>query len=253
MSRTLIGLAAAAALVLAACAQSPETVADNEVLPAVEDEATPTQAPPPRQEAAPARTPTARTYPAPAPAEQTRTASSTARPSMSTLPEGTILEVEISTRLSSGASLVGDIFMAEVVEDVRNSSGRVIPAGSTIHGAVSEVHKAKRGAGAATLGLTFTRIDLPGGFSSPLAASLFEETASKKKKNAAVIGGSAAGGAVLGRILGKDTKGAVIGSIIGGAIGTGVVLSKEGEQVDLPVGTALSIRLDDPLKVPGPA
>ncbi|MFQ5701867.1 MAG: hypothetical protein ACE5HU_08505 [Acidobacteriota bacterium] len=261
MSRTIIGLTAAVALALAGCAQSPDNAAENEVTPAVQEESAPTQAqaPAPAPARAPARTPTPTAAPSPkaAPshthAEPRRTASLPKRPSMTTLPEGTILEVQLNSRLSSGANRVGDTFMAEVIEDVRGRSGRVIPAGSTIYGTVSEVKKAKRGAGRASLGITFTQIDLPGGFSSPISASLYEESESKKKKNAAIIGGGAAGGAVLGRILGKNTKGAVIGSIVGGAIGTGVVLSKKGEQVELPAGTVLSIRLDEPLKVPSPA
>jgi outer membrane lipoprotein SlyB len=83
-----------------------------------------------------------------------------------------------------------------------------------------------------------------------IVAGLSQKSGSKKKRNAAIIGGSAAGGALLGRMIGKDTKGAVVGAIAGGAVGTGVVMSKEGEQVKLPAGTEMTIKLEESIRVP---
>ena len=167
-----------------------------------------------------------------------------------TVPGGTLIELTLNDSLGSAHSQVGDGFTARVASAVIVDGRKVIPAGSTVRGTVREVRAAKRGAGNASLTLGFTRIELPGGYSSTISASLTDRSESKKKRNAAIIGGSAAGGAVLGRVLGKDTKGAVVGSVVGGAIGTGVVLSKEGEQVDLPEGTQIAIQLDSSIKVP---
>jgi len=133
---------------------------------------------------------------------------------------------------------------AVVAEDVMVGGRPVIPAGSNVRGSVKEVQAAKRGAGNASMMLSFDRLQTPSGASADIVASLSEQTESKKKRNAAIIGGSAAGGALLGRIIGKDTKGAVVGTLVGGAIGTGVVMSKEGEQVNLPSGMELNVRLD---------
>lgn len=167
-----------------------------------------------------------------------------------TVPGGTLIHLTLNDSLGSAHSRVGDGFTARVASAVIVDGRKVIPAGSTVRGTVREVRAAKRGAGNASLTLGFTRIDLPGGYSSEISASLTDRSESKKRRNAAIIGGSAAGGAVLGRVLGKDTKGAVVGSVVGGAIGTGVVLSKEGEQVDLPEGTPIAIQLDSSIKVP---
>ena len=98
--------------------------------------------------------------------------------------------------------------------------------------------------------LAFTGIELPDERPFPMTASFAERTQSQKKRNAAIIGGSAAGGALLGRIFGKDTKGAVVGAIVGGAAGTGVVMAKNGEQVNFPAGNPVAIRLEQSIEVP---
>ena len=210
MNRRLVPMVFAAALAAAACGQSPEKVQR-----AASDEAD-----------RPTRVQTL------------------------AIPEGTVIELTLNDSLGSGHSQPGDGFTARVASAVIVDGKKVIPAGSTVRGTVREVRAAKRGAGNASLTLAFTRIDLPGGYSTAISASMTDRSESKKKRNAAIIGGSAAGGAVLGRVLGKDTKGAVVGGVVGGAIGTGVVLSKEGEQVDLPEGTEIAIQLDSSIKVP---
>jgi hypothetical protein len=230
MRKTVLALFSAAILVLAGCGQAgqntQEGAAEN-VATAGGSSSTPQQK-------------TAR----PAPVQQA------SRPSTVTVPEGTSIAIQLKSTLNSGSNQVGDAFTASVVEPVVVDGHEVIPAGSTVHGTVQAVTAAKRGAGNASMTIAFSRLDLPGGQSSPMVASMSQQTASKKGRNAGIIGGSAAGGALLGRILGKDTKGAVVGSIVGGAIGTGVVMSKEGAQVNLPAGTDLTIQLDEALKVP---
>jgi hypothetical protein len=115
---------------------------------------------------------------------------------------------------------------------------------------VKSAAAAKRGAGNASLKLAFVGIELPDEETVAMSASFADQTKSQKKRNAAIIGGSAAGGALLGRILGKDTKGAVVGALAGGAVGTGVVMSKNGEQVNLPAGSQIALRLEESIEVP---
>jgi hypothetical protein len=71
---------------------------------------------------------------------------------------------------------------------------------------------------------------------------------STKGKDAQKIGIGAGAGAVVGGLLG-GRKGAAIGAAAGGAGGTGVVLATKGEEVRLPSGTALNLRLTEPLTV----
>jgi len=166
-----------------------------------------------------------------------------------TVPVGTLIDVRLNDPLGSATSRVGDTFTASTLDDVVVAGEVAIPRGSRISGTVTEAKEAPRGAGNARLTLAFGQLTLPGGYSTRIVASLSERSGSKKGRNAGIIGGSAAGGALLGRILGKDTRGAVVGSIVGGAIGTAVVVSKEGEQVELPSGTVLTIELEQPTPV----
>lgn len=166
------------------------------------------------------------------------------------VPAGTPLQIRLSRTLNSGSVAQGSAFSANVVDDVLVGGEVAIPGGSTVHGVVSHVRAAKKGAGKAEMTLEFTELELPGGGTTPLSASLSQQSESQKGRNGAIIGGSAAGGALLGKLIGKDTKDAVVGSIVGGAIGAGIVLSQEGEQVNLPAGTVIAIQLDRAAEVP---
>lgn len=166
------------------------------------------------------------------------------------VPAGTPMQIRLARTLNSGSVSQGSAFSATVVDDVTVDDEVAIPAGATVHGVVSHVRAAKKGAGKAEMTLRFTELELPGGEATSLSATISQQSESQKGRNAAIIGGSAAGGALLGKLIGKDTKDAVVGSIVGGAIGTGVVLSKEGEQVNLPAGTVIAIQLDRAAEVP---
>jgi hypothetical protein len=163
---------------------------------------------------------------------------------------GTELTLALDTSLSSETSHVGDTFSATVVDPIVMENREVIPAGSRIEGRVTDASPAKRGAGEARLALSFGALRLASGYHTDIVGSFQEVSASKKGRNAAVIGGSAAGGALLGRILGKDTRSTVIGAIIGGGIGTAVLVGKEREQAVLPADTPFGIRLEQAIQVP---
>jgi hypothetical protein len=79
-----------------------------------------------------------------------------------------------------------------------------------------------------------------------------QEAQGTKKKDATKIGIPAAGGAVIGAIAGGK-KGAAIGGAIGGGAGTAAVLATRGDEVELPVGGRISVRLTAPLIVRVPA
>ena len=166
------------------------------------------------------------------------------------VPSGTELTLALDTPLSSETSQVGDAFTATVVEPIVIENREVIPAGSTIEGKITEATPAKRGAGEARLAMTFGALKLAGGYYTNIVGSFQEVSESKKGRNAAVIGGSAAGGALLGRILGKDTRSTVIGAIVGGGIGTAVLVGREREQAVLPADTPFGIRLEQTIQVP---
>jgi hypothetical protein len=66
------------------------------------------------------------------------------------------------------------------------------------------------------------------------------------KGDAGRIGAGAGVGAIIGGILG-GFKGVLTGILVGGG---GVIAATEGQDVTLPAGTILRVRLDTPLIVP---
>ncbi len=166
------------------------------------------------------------------------------------VPAGTVMEVELLEGLSSQTSEVGDIFRARVASDVASDGAVGIPAGSEIVGVVTEAVPLGKVGGRAKLVLKFTDLVLPNGRTVPIDASLVQQGANETRKDAATIGGAAAGGAILGRVLSKKdrSKGTVIGAIIGAAAGA-VLASRNGDEVVIPEGTKLDLKLDDELEV----
>ena len=57
-------------------------------------------------------------------------------------------------------------------------------------------------------------------------------------------------GAVAGRIIGGNTKGAVIGGVVGAGGGTAVAIETASRDVVVNAGTPLTITLTGPLTVP---
>jgi Zn-dependent protease with chaperone function len=162
-----------------------------------------------------------------------------------TVPSGTVLIISFQQTLSSANSQPGDSFTARVVEPVSLNGRVAIAAGSTISGRVVDVQSSKR-FGRAQLNLEFTSLQVASGRESPISASFHGQGESQTKKDAATIGGAAAAGAVVGRAIGKDSESTVLGAVVGGAIGTGIAARNRGQDVTLPEGIAVEIRLDAP-------
>jgi hypothetical protein len=207
----------------------PEATEPAPAAPAEEPEPLPA---PPAEEPAP-----------PEPAPQTVTTV--------TLPAGTQLDVELTRTLASNTSAPGDAFRVRVDRDVMEDGTVAIPAGSEILGQVTEAVPLKKIGGQARLGLRFTDLVLPSGKTVPIDASFLQEGRNETGRDAATIGGAAAGGAILGRILNKGgrSKGSILGAIIGAAAGTAIASRTPGEEVVLPQGSVVTLRLDRPIDV----
>lgn len=167
-----------------------------------------------------------------------------------TVPQGTALHVEMLDTVSRAGSAVGDAVAARVTEDVVVDQKVLIPAGSTVSGQVVAARKLKAIGGRALLRVVFESVDLPEG-DAAIHASWGREGKSETKKDVATIGGATAGGALLGRVLSKDheARGTAVGAIVGGAAGTAIAAGTKGEEVVLPAGAQLALRLDAPVTV----
>ena len=192
------------------------------------------------------------------PAEKTdQPATGSSRPSAPavarvTVAQGTEIHVTLSTEIGSETSQPGDSLNATTTNAVVSGGSVAIPAGSTIFGRVTAVTPASKGLHISEKGgavsIAFSKVTTPGGYSTPLDASLVS-MASSTGKTAGIIGGSAAGGAILGKDLGGSTKDAAIGAVVGGGIGTGIAAGTKGKKLVIPAGTQLVLTLDQPLTI----
>jgi hypothetical protein len=161
------------------------------------------------------------------------------------VPLGTELDVRLDRALSSDTAQVEDRFEATTAVDLRENGRVLIPAGSRVRGVVTAVRNAGRFERKGELQLSFDQITV-NGRNYPLRATVTEALESGGyRDDAEKIGAGAAVGAILGGILG-GVKGAITGILIGGG---GVVAATEGEDVNLPAGTILRVRLDQDLDV----
>jgi len=163
------------------------------------------------------------------------------------LPEGTEIVLRLDDSLSSKTARREDRFDATVLRAVRGRErDRVaIPAGARVRGIVRDVEGAQRPSKAGRLDLDFDtlyldreRLDL-----RARVVSISEDDRREGPSTAGKAGIGATLGAILGGVLG-GSKGAMIGILVGG---TGAVAGTKGEEVDLPAGTVVRIRLERPL------
>jgi hypothetical protein len=161
------------------------------------------------------------------------------------VPSGTELDVRLERALDSDTAQVEDRFEATTVVDLRENGQLLIPAGSRVRGVVTAVKNAGRIERKGELQLSFDQITV-NGRNYPIRGTVTQALeAGGYREDAEKIGAGAAVGAILGGILG-GVKGAITGILIGGG---GVVAATEGEDVNLPAGTILRVRMDQDLDV----
>ena len=163
---------------------------------------------------------------------------------------GAAMEVRLDTALDSATATVGQAVSATLDADLTDGGGHVVlPRGTKLTGTVTEAVSARKVKKKSSLAYQLTKATLPDGSTVAVSAGQRLEGKGYTKKDGAIIGGSAAGGAVLGQILGGDSKSTAEGAILGGAIGAGVAMSKKGEDVQVDAGTIVSLPLESPVTV----
>jgi hypothetical protein len=168
-----------------------------------------------------------------------------------TLPAGTDIEVELVDGVSSKTSQVNDAVHARVTKPVMLDGFTLIPAGALVQGTVTEAVSLKKIGGTASLGLRFDTVEAGTDGSIAILVELHQKGKSETGKDAGTIAGATAGGALLGRLLSKHdkTKGTLIGAAVGAAAGTGAAAATKGQEVELPAGTPLALKLSEPVHV----
>ena len=169
-----------------------------------------------------------------------------------TVPVGVELRTRLQKSLSTATSRVGDKFTVTVVDPVVHRGYVAIPAGAVLEGIVELVDRSEsRTDRKARMVLAFERLEIRGEYEA-IEATVVDasgndlETGIGDEKTK--IGVGAGIGTILGAVLGGK-KGAVVGAVLGGA---GAILATGSEDIELPRGTVLTVRLDQDVTVPVP-
>jgi hypothetical protein len=224
--------------------------------PAVAAESTVAMTPqaPPETPATPPAATTTKPAPKTTPKPKTAAAPAVAEKSIS-LPAGTEFEVELVTPIKTDSSSVGDKIEGKLLAPLVAEDMVIAKQGAAIRGEITELVRAskdKSEEGRASVKLAFTSLETVDGEKS-LDATVTNVTplqaSGTTKRDALMIGGGAALGAVLGKVIGKDTKGAVIGAVAGAAVGTGGVLLSKGHELNLPAGSKITLKSEQPVTI----
>ena len=157
------------------------------------------------------------------------------------IPVGQELDVRLQTTLDSETAQVEDRFEATTVVDLLQGDRVLVPAGSIVRGIVRAVDRASRTDRTGELTVAFDEI-VVNGSSYPMRANPVDTIKSEGVKGE--LGKIAAGagvGGIVGGIIG-GVKGAITGILIGAG---GTIAATEGNDVELPVGTVMRLRLDE--------
>jgi hypothetical protein len=161
------------------------------------------------------------------------------------IPVGTEFDVSLQSALNSKTSHVEDRFEATTMVDLMAGDRVLVPAGSVMRGVISSVTPATRLERKGSLTVAFDQITIKGR-AYPIRATVTQALESEGiEGEAAKIGTGAGVGAIIGGIIG-GFKGALAGILIGAG---GTIAATEGEDVELPPGTTLRVRMDAPLVV----
>jgi type IV secretion system protein VirB10 len=206
---------------------------------------------------------------APAPATPPPAAAAPAPPDNSKIlvPAETTIPLILNSTLNSRTAYVGQPIYCETIYPITVGNHMVIPVGSSVKGAVTQVVRPGRIKGRAQVGLRFEELVLPNGTTVPLRATLAGlgtagkegfnsnegkiEGQSSKGKDAGTVARTTIPGAEIGTIVGAakgaPLEGLGIGAGAGAATGLVWVLATRGQEVVLPRGTSLDLQLSAPI------
>ncbi|HKQ79519.1 MAG TPA: hypothetical protein VJ810_37850 [Blastocatellia bacterium] len=178
----------------------------------------------------------------------------------SVIPDGTVLVIEMDTKLNSGTTQVSDQFMARVATPVIDAGGRtLLQSGTVIVGHVASVKKAKWGHRSGELGLSFDWVEFGDGKKIPIRGTLVSgsnpidgegelRAKSAARRDVLVTTGGAVAGAGIGMVTGTSL---LIGGGAGAAAGLTLVLAMKGKNVDIDPGERFNLQLVQPMSLTG--
>jgi hypothetical protein len=172
-----------------------------------------------------------------------------AAPSQLTLAAGTFIDAAMSDSINSRHDKPGKTVDARVAHDVKDQAGRVvIPAGSVVKLTVTALAPAEnKSSKDGKLDFAANTVTVNGRVYALDAEVDPVEHVLKGRGvtggDVAKVGAGTAIGAIGGRLIGGNTKGAVIGGLVGAGAGTAVAVQTADRDVVVRPGTAVRITL----------
>lgn len=172
-------------------------------------------------------------------------------PPVRAIPAGTLLTFEVRENVSTSSHDVGDSFSLVLVDGATGPAGAVLSAGAAARGLVTASHSSSGPEDPSILGLQVASVEADGSqkpvVGEAQSADIETSTQDSGTRTAATIATGTAAGAIIGQILGRDTRSTVTGAAVGTAVGVGVALTTRGGQAELPVGSRIVVRLSQNL------
>jgi hypothetical protein len=168
---------------------------------------------------------------------------------LSEIPAGTSLEVRTLETIKSDSAVDGRTYQAEIAQDVVTGSGRVlIPKGSPARLVMISSKDSGKVMGAQVqFGLQMVQVN-GREYTVTSAATKRSAGLGANQQTAQTVGTGAALGAVIGAAAGGG-KGAALGGLAGAAAGAAIEIFGRNKEVNIPVETVLSFRLEQALKL----
>lgn len=190
-------------------------------------------------------------------------------------PAGTMIDVSLSTSISTQVAKPGDFIRATVSKNVPLGGVAYIPAGTVVTGEVTSSKKGGFFTKSGLLSIQFNEMQLQNGMQVPFSATVVGNIGKWKEKGdtgtyrgegtlakLASLGirglvGAGAGAALgtgIGAIAGESGtatgRGAWSGAAIGGGVGAVSSLIRRGRNIIIPTGTEIQLQLTQPLSLP---
>jgi len=221
-----------------------------------------------KAQGAPTQVQPSQAQPAPAPAAPS---SAPAQPAPGSskiiIPAQTTIPLVLRNTINSRTAYVGQAIYCETIFPITAGNRIIIPVGTSVKGAVTQVVRPGHVKGRAQLGLRFDTMVLPNGTTLTLRASLSgfagmgkedfnrEESKIKGESSRGEDAGRVAQttvtgaeiGTIVGAVKGSPGKGLGIGALSGGVAGLVWMLASRGKDIVLPSGTNLELQLAVPL------
>jgi len=161
------------------------------------------------------------------------------------IPAGTRLVGALEHTVSTARTEPGEPVHLRTVKPLELADGVTVPAGIVIEGEVVRARGGGRLAGAPHLTIRFTGLELQGQRQDISADPLRLRGKDDLGQTAALIGGGAVVGGVVGVLAGNTAAGVAAGAVIG----TGTAVATKGNQIVLPAGQKLRVRLAESVTV----